>query len=98
MAGNRLTEYPGCDKLTLPGKSSPPFLVIRMNSQLVEEASKVIPVPQLLINAVSKRVRQLTSGHRPMIDTGGHSMGFSDIALKEIIEGKLIVQQDNGGA
>jgi DNA-directed RNA polymerase subunit omega len=59
-----------------------------MSSTLLEEASKVIPSQQLLVNVVSKRVRQLTAGHRPMVDTGVR-MGFSDIALKEIIEGKL---------
>lgn len=59
-----------------------------MSSTLLEEASKVIPSQQILVNVVSKRVRQLTAGHRPMIDTGVR-MGFSDIALTEIIEGKL---------
>jgi DNA-directed RNA polymerase subunit omega len=59
-----------------------------MTSQLLEEAFKVIPSQQVLVNVVSKRVRQLTAGHRPMVETGPR-MGFSDIALTEIIEGKL---------
>jgi DNA-directed RNA polymerase subunit omega len=59
-----------------------------MSSTLLEEALKKIPNQQLLVNVVSKRVRQLTQGHRPMVDYGVR-MGFSDIALKEIIEGKL---------
>jgi DNA-directed RNA polymerase subunit omega len=59
-----------------------------MTSQLVEQASKVIPSPQLLINVVSKRVRQLNAGHRPLIDAGPR-MCASDIALSEIIDGKL---------
>lgn len=59
-----------------------------MTSQLVEEAAKIIPSPQVLINLVSKRVRQLTQGHRPLIEVGAR-MGLSDIALKEIIEGKI---------
>ena len=59
-----------------------------MSSQLLEEALKKIPNQQLLVNVVSKRVRQLNQGHRPMVDYGPR-MGFSDIALKEIIEGKL---------
>ena len=33
-----------------------------MSSQLLEEASKVIPNTALLVNLVSKRVRQLTMG------------------------------------
>jgi len=59
-----------------------------MTSTLVEQASKIINSPQVLINVVSKRVRQLTQGHRPLIDAG-FRMCASDIALTEIIEGKL---------
>ena len=59
-----------------------------MTSSFIDEALKVIPNQQLLVNVVSKRVRQLTSGHRPLVDAGPR-MGFSDIALKEIVEGKL---------
>ena len=59
-----------------------------MTAQLIEEASKKIPVPQVLINVVSRRVRQLSAGHRPLIEAGPR-MGFSDIALTEIIQGKL---------
>ncbi len=59
-----------------------------MTSSLVEEAAKIIPSQQVLINLVSKRVRQLTQGHRPMIEVGPR-MGLSDIALQEIISGKI---------
>ncbi|MGB8356266.1 MAG: DNA-directed RNA polymerase subunit omega [Chthoniobacteraceae bacterium] len=59
-----------------------------MTSQLIDEATKIIPSSQVLINVVSRRVRQLTQGHRPLIETGPR-MGFSDIALQEIISGKL---------
>jgi DNA-directed RNA polymerase subunit omega len=37
---------------------------------------------------VSKRVRQLSAGSRPMVETN-LSMGLADIALSEIAEGKL---------
>ncbi len=59
-----------------------------MTSQLLQEAAQVIPNQQVLINVVSKRVRQLGLGHRPMVETGPRS-SLSDIALKEIIAGKL---------
>jgi DNA-directed RNA polymerase subunit omega len=59
-----------------------------MTSQLLDDASKVIPSQQVLVNVVSRRVRQLTSGHRPLIEVGAR-MGFSDIALSEIIQGKI---------
>jgi DNA-directed RNA polymerase subunit omega len=59
-----------------------------MMSSLVEEASKTIPSVPLLVNVVSKRVRQLSAGHKPMIDVVTR-MGLADIALSEIIAGKL---------
>jgi DNA-directed RNA polymerase subunit omega len=59
-----------------------------MMTQLLQEAAQVIPNQQLLINVVSKRVRQLGLGHRPMIETTPR-MSLTDIALKEIILGKL---------
>jgi DNA-directed RNA polymerase subunit omega len=59
-----------------------------MKSKYFEPARQQIPSPELLVNIVSKRVRQLTQGHRPltMIDP---KMDFADIALKEISEGKI---------
>ena len=59
-----------------------------MTTQLLQEAAAVIPNQQLLINVVSKRVRQLGLGHRPMVETTPR-MSLTDIALKEIIAGKL---------
>lgn len=60
-----------------------------MKSQLVEQASKVISDIPLLINIVSKRVRQLNQGRPPLIAVQGR-MGQADIALQEVIEGKVI--------
>lgn len=59
-----------------------------MKSYLFEEASKVIPDAQILINMVSKRVRQLSMSNRPLIAVEGR-MGLMDIALAEIAQGKL---------
>lgn len=59
-----------------------------MKSTLVDEAAEIIRDPQVLINVVSQRVRQLNSGRSPLIDTLP-SMGAADIALTEIIEGKI---------
>jgi DNA-directed RNA polymerase subunit omega len=59
-----------------------------MQSQLLEEASKVIPTPQVLVNVISRRVRQLVQGHRSLVEVQPR-MGFADIALTEVIEGKL---------
>ena len=59
-----------------------------MNSNLLVAASKVIPLTDLLVNVVSRRVRQLNLGHRPLVVTRS-GMGLADVALTEIIEGKL---------
>src|SRR5437868_14675262 len=59
-----------------------------MTTQLLQEAAQVIPNQHLLINVVSKRVRQLGLGHRPMVETTPR-MSLTDIALTEIIAGKL---------
>jgi len=63
-----------------------------MTAQLLQEAAKVIPNQQLLINVVSKRVRQLGLGHRPLVEATPKS-SLTDIALKEIIAGKLSYEE-----
>jgi DNA-directed RNA polymerase subunit omega len=60
-----------------------------MSSYLLDEAHKVITNTAVLINLVSKRVRQLSNGQRPLIEIGPR-MSNADIALQEIIEGKLV--------
>jgi DNA-directed RNA polymerase subunit omega len=59
-----------------------------MTTQLLQEAALVIPNQQLLINVVSRRVRQLGLGHRPLVEATPRS-SLTDIALREIIAGKL---------
>jgi DNA-directed RNA polymerase subunit omega len=61
---------------------------IFMNALLLDEAAKVITEPQVLINAVSRRVKQLMAGSRPMVEVE-FRMGLADIALTEIAKGKL---------
>lgn len=59
-----------------------------MNAELVKKALEKIENPNVLINVVSRRVRQLNAGGRPLIsDTG--NLGVADIALLEIIEDKM---------
>jgi DNA-directed RNA polymerase subunit omega len=59
-----------------------------MTTQLLQEASQVIPNQQVLINVVSRRVRQLGLGHRPLVEATPRA-SLTDIALREIIAGKL---------
>lgn len=51
-------------------------------------ALKNVPNPNLLVNVVSRRVRQLGQGHRPLVETE-LGMTYMDTALKEIALGKL---------
>jgi DNA-directed RNA polymerase subunit omega len=63
-----------------------------MRSDLVEQAAKIITHPPRLINVISQRVRQLNSGRAPLISLIGRAkLGQADIALLELIEGKLEV-------
>jgi DNA-directed RNA polymerase subunit omega len=59
-----------------------------MKTELVEQAFRINPDVGLLINAVSQRVRQLAHGRPPLIKTEP-GMRNADIALRELIEGKI---------
>ena len=84
--------------LQFPTEASHPVRSLRhMTTQLLQEAAQVIPNQQLLINVVSKRVRQLGLGHRPLVETTPR-MSLTDIALTEIIEGKLTYESLEGSA
>jgi DNA-directed RNA polymerase subunit omega len=69
-----------------------------MKSDLIDKAAKVITNPPVLINLVSRRVRQLNQGRAPLINTAGYGMrlGQGDIALLEIIEGKIQAETADG--
>ena len=62
--------------------------LLLMKSKFLETAQLRIPNPELLVNVVSRRVRQLAQGHRPLTQTDAR-MDFAEIALKEISEGKV---------
>jgi DNA-directed RNA polymerase subunit omega len=59
-----------------------------MKKELLEAAAKQVPNTMVLINVVSRRVRQLNQGHRPLVG-GVERLNPMDIALKEIAEGKV---------
>jgi DNA-directed RNA polymerase subunit omega len=59
-----------------------------MNSEFVKQALEKVGNPYDLVNIVSRRVRQLNGGMRPLLANTGQ-MGVADIALSEIIEEKL---------
>ena len=63
-------------------------VALRMNTKYLEAALQRVTDPELLINVVSRRVRQLIQGHRPLTQTDPR-MDYADVALKEISEGKI---------
>ncbi len=66
-----------------------------MKAELVQAASEVITNQQILVNMVSRRVRQLTLGHRPLV-VCAPGLGAADIALTEIANGKLTFESTFG--
>ena len=63
-----------------------------MNAELCKRANEKVGNPNVLVNIVSRRVRQLNSGggglSRPLIADYGN-LGMADIALREILEDKI---------
>ena len=63
-----------------------------MNAQLCKKAAEKVGNPNVLVNLISRRVRQLNSGggglSRPLV-TDTANLGAADIALREIIEEKI---------
>jgi DNA-directed RNA polymerase subunit K/omega len=71
------------------------LLLIIMKADLVKAASEVITNQQILVNMVSRRVRQLCLGHRPLVEFVP-GLGHADIALSEIASGKLVFESTFG--
>jgi hypothetical protein len=62
-----------------------------LNSELCKKALERVGNPNTMVNVISRRVRQLTGAGptaRPLVtDTAG--LGAADVAMLELIEGKL---------
>lgn len=91
MSGPKIIAFPshGLSAATPEPAVGVPFR--DMKTDLIEKAAKVIPNPPVLVNLVSRRVRQLNQGRAPLINPASYGMrlGQGDIALLEIIEGKI---------
>ncbi|HTZ22184.1 MAG TPA: DNA-directed RNA polymerase subunit omega [Opitutaceae bacterium] len=59
-----------------------------MRDDYIKEALKIISDPNVLINVVSRRVKQLKRGNRPLVESL-EKLSPEDIALREVIEGKI---------
>jgi DNA-directed RNA polymerase subunit omega len=69
--------------LRVPLNRPPP-----MRNEYVLNAAKVIDDPYVLVNVVSRRVKQLRHGHRPLIESL-EKLSYEDTALREIAERKI---------
>ncbi|MSU66125.1 MAG: DNA-directed RNA polymerase subunit omega [Opitutus sp.] len=59
-----------------------------MRDDYLKEALKMIDDPNILVNVVSRRVKQLKRGNRPLVESL-EKLSPEDTALREIIEGKI---------
>jgi DNA-directed RNA polymerase subunit omega len=62
-----------------------------MRNDYLQSALKVIDDPTILVNVVSRRVKQLKRGNRPLIESL-EKLSAEDTALREIAEGKITYQ------
>jgi DNA-directed RNA polymerase subunit omega len=66
-----------------------------MKADLIAVASGVITNQQILVNMVSRRVRQLSFSYRPLVEYAP-GLREADIALTEIANGKLTFESTFG--
>lgn len=59
-----------------------------MRDDYLQRALKTIDDPMILVNVVSRRVKQLRRGYRPLI-VSLEKLSLEDTALREIAEGKI---------
>ncbi len=65
-----------------------------MNVELLEAAKLKIPSVPVLINVVSKRMKQLNNGMRPYVRPASLDEERLDTVLREIAEGKILAEVD----
>lgn len=65
---------------------------MNLNKRFLDELTKKEDKAPLVINMISKRVRQMYRGDKPMIEDR-QIVDSVDIAVKEFLEGKLTVKK-----
>jgi len=78
-----LTHFPYLVALFVPNLPA-----ATMRDEYIREAQKVISDPNVLINVISRRVKQLRRGSRPLVESL-EKLSPEDVALREVIEGKI---------
>ena len=59
-----------------------------MRDDYLQAALKVVDDPNILVNVISTRVKQLRRGSRPLVESL-EKLSPEDIALREVMEGKI---------
>lgn len=64
-----------------------------MRDEYLQAAAKIINDPYILVNVVSRRVKQLRRGSRPLVESL-EKLSAEDTALREIAEGRISYELD----
>ena len=59
-----------------------------MRDDYLKAAHKIIEDPNILVNVISRRVKQLRRGSRPLVESL-EKLSAEDTALREVAEGKI---------
>lgn len=59
-----------------------------MRDDYLKSALKIVDDPNILVNVISLRVKQLRHGARPLVESL-EKLSFEDIALREVAERKI---------
>ena len=59
-----------------------------MRDEYLQAALKVIDDPNILVNVISTRVKQLRRGSRALVESL-EKLSLEDVALREVMEGKI---------
>ena len=65
-----------------------------MDTELLKKAHERVPSVPVLVNLISKRVKQLINGDKPLVRPLSSDEDKVDTALREVAEGKLISEID----
>ncbi len=65
-----------------------------MREDYLKQAQDVITDPNILINVVSRRVKNLKNGAKPLVESL-ERLSLEDVALLEVIKGKITFELYN---
>ncbi|MEO7599097.1 MAG: DNA-directed RNA polymerase subunit omega [Opitutus sp.] len=63
-----------------------------MRDDYLQAALKVVGDPNILVNVISRRVKQLRRGNRPLVESL-EKLSAEDTALREVGEGKISYEE-----